>query len=183
MPKIRKLTSMRLALVLSLALAVPCFAAGVTDADESDDIYLELGDTYTDPESGLTFSLTPSESFSEAEIEAVRNGIALSSIHYYERGTEITGAPFRATYDTDPSYGDVFSVRIDNEPLKEGSVRGKLYCNYNGTKDITVSFGDVGTLAVWSGNSSVGISGSITLSLIGNPQLRTWFDVYQYWNY
>ena len=43
MKKIKKLTALLLTLVMSLALAVPCFAAEPAD----DAVWLEVGDSYT----------------------------------------------------------------------------------------------------------------------------------------
>ena len=43
MKKMKKLTALLLTLVMSLALAVPCFAAEPAD----DAVWLEVGDSYT----------------------------------------------------------------------------------------------------------------------------------------
>ncbi len=47
MKKMKKLTALLLTLVMSLALAVPCFAAEPQTASKEDAIYLEAGDTVT----------------------------------------------------------------------------------------------------------------------------------------
>ena len=186
MKKMKKLTSLLLVLVMSLALAVPCFAAEPAAADDGNTIYLEMGDTYTDPESGMTFSLSPLDDSDIAEMNAAKSGIALAgwvgNKYYYERGTEISSGSYNHTYTTDESFGNIFEVRI--QPYASGTtVRGQLFCFYNGTKDITVSFEGVGEgrLTVTTGSSRIGIQGDIGLLLTGTPQLRTWFDVYQYW--
>ena len=185
MKKIRKLTSLLLVLVMSLALAVPCFAAGPAADDERNSVHLEMGDSYTDSESGMTVSFMPLDDSDIAEMNAAKSGIALTGMignkYYYERATEIMGSSYHHTYETEEARGNLFEVLINNEPLREGYVRGRLHCTLPGTTDIDVSVGRTGKLVVHSLNSRVGISEDIGLTLEGRPELRTWFDVYQYW--
>nr|WP_325182275.1 hypothetical protein [uncultured Oscillibacter sp.] len=185
MKKIRKLTSLLLVLVMSLALAVPCFAAGPAADDERNSVYLEMGDSYTDPESGMTFSFMPLDDSDIAEMNAAKSGIALAGMignrYYYARGVEIMGSSYNCTYTAEKIYGNYFEVRIDNEPLTNGYVRARLHCTYPGTTDIDVSCGRTGKLVVHTYDSQLGVSGDIGFSLVGHPELRTWYDVYQYW--
>ena len=76
MKKMKKLTSLLLVLVMSLALAVPCFAA----EPEQKVVRLEIGESFTDPETGTTYSLKPWAGYSDTERAAIMSG-RLALIH------------------------------------------------------------------------------------------------------
>lgn len=170
MKKIRKLTSLLLVLVMSLALAIPCFAAEPTAADERDIIYLEVGDTYKDPETGYVFSFKPLES------DSARSGRKFNS--YIVRDLSITGASFHNNYTTDPDLGNVFAVEVNNRSA--ASVRATLNINFD-NRDQRISANGSGTLEIWSGSPYNGISGTAAVAVYGNPQLSGTISIYEYW--
>jgi len=184
MKKIRKLTSLFLVLAMSLALAIPCFAAEPEEDEQKNVIYLEMGETYIDPETGYKISFLPSESISEAEKNAARNGIAptgmIGNTYYYAKDVEIGGAYFHTVYNTNSHYGGVLVAHIDNEPLTDGYVEVILAHTIYKPAAGYVLAGRAGDFKIES-NNGFGIDGDVEFTLIGHPTLHTWFSVYQYY--
>nr|WP_325204300.1 hypothetical protein [uncultured Oscillibacter sp.] len=184
MKKIRKLTSLLLVLVMSLALAVPCFAASPKQGDA---VILEIGESYTDPESGLTFSLKPWAGFSQAEKTALMNGTALPTprggVHYYSRGVDIRSDSYSAPYTAQARYGNVFAAAIDTSPTKNLSGNDYTYVEIEATDMHRSCFGRIpkgeATVFEISGGAS-DFSGRVTMTIERNPEFWVWYDVYQY---
>lgn len=170
MKKIRKLTSLLLVLVMSLALAVPCFAAGPADDDGT--IYLNVGDTYTDPETGYAYSFKPLGSAN------VQRSMRFNS--YIVKNAPLSGASFHNNYSSDPDLGNVFAVEVNNQASKP--VRATLNINSD-NRDQRISAYGSGTLEIWNGSPYNGISGMAAVAVYANenPQLSGTISIYQYW--
>ena len=90
MKKIKKLTTLLLTLVMSLALAVPCFAAEPAD----DAVWLKVGDSYT--VGGYTITIkedtrSPAERAAERQAlrqEALTRGFQVGGRYYYLKAEE-----------------------------------------------------------------------------------------------
>lgn len=184
MKKMKKLTSLLLVLVMSLALAVPCFAASPKRGDA---VVLEIGESYTDPETGLTFSLKPWAGFSQAEKTALMNGTALPTprggVHYYSRGVDIRSDYYRAPYTAQARYGNVFAAAIDTSPTNNLSGTGDTYVDLEAPDMNRACYGRIpkGEAAIFdiSGGAS-DFSGSVTMTIERTPEFWVWYDVYQY---
>lgn len=172
MKKIRKLTSLLLVLVMSLALAVPCFAAEPAAADDDDTIYLNIGDTYTDPETGFTYSLKPLGS-TDAQRSMRFNS-------YILRNEPMSGASFHGNYSADPDLGNVFAIEVKNQGAK--SVRATLNINFQ-NRDQRIAANDAGTLEIWNGSPYDGIRGTAAVAVYANenPELSGTISIYEYW--
>lgn len=170
MKKMKKLTSLLLVLVMSLALAVPCFAAEPAAADDDDTIYLNIGDTYTDPETGFTYSLKPLGSTS------AHRSMRFNS--YILKDKPMSGASFHGNYSADPDLGNVFAVEVNNRTA--ASVRATLNLNFN-NRDQRISANGSGVLEIWNGDPNNGVSGTAAVAVYGNPQLSGTISICEYW--
>jgi hypothetical protein len=187
MKKMKKLTSLLLVLVMSLALAVPCFAA----EPEREVIRLELDESYTDPETGYTYSFKPCAGFTEQEILAIRSRTArlatgyANGKYYYSRGVEInSGRPYTAYYNADESRGNVFAFKIDsapsnNIPNHDGTTISTFADGVHKGVEAYLPCGQAGTFEIRS-DYGEGIGGNVEMTLEGDPSLWVWYDVYQY---
>ncbi len=107
MKKIRKLTSLLLVLVMSLALAVPCFAAGPKDTVPSD--VKKIGDTWTVGE--YTFEYVEVEKAAPMP----RDNYVVYGRHYTREHTEnfvwscCVNSTLKLTFDCSESRGDVLA--------------------------------------------------------------------------
>ncbi|MEY8389000.1 hypothetical protein AALC17_17280 [Oscillospiraceae bacterium 38-13] len=172
MKKIRKLTSLLLVLVMSLALAVPCFAAGPAAADDDEIIYLDVGDTYTDPETGYTYSFRPLGSVS------ARSGRGFPS--YIVKNERLSGSSFHNNYTADPDLGNTFVVSVYNEGSK--NIRMTLNLNFRGGEKY-VAANQPGELVVKTDDPNYGVSGTAAVAVYAyqNPQLSGKISIYEIW--
>lgn len=184
MKKMKKLTSLLLVLVMSLALAVPCFAAS---PERGDAVILEIGESYTDPETGLTFSLKPWAGFSQAEKAALRSGMPLATprggVHYYARGVDIRSDEYSAPYTAQARYGNVFAAAIDTSPTKNLGGDDYTYVELDAPDMHRSCFGRIpkGQASIFDiSGGAEDFSGSVTMTIERTPEFWVWYDVYQY---
>ena len=187
MRKMKKLTSLLLVLVMSLALAIPCFAA----EPEQKVIRLEIGESYTEPETGITYSLKPWAGYSDAEQAAIMSGRSLPTPraggrHYFSRGVDLnTTKDYTASYTAVGSFGNTFAADIDTSPTKLNAPSGD-WCVTVALHSLDTGYGCEGIIPI--GEKATfevtyphgGISGTVTMSLSRSPKLWVWYDVYQY---
>lgn len=107
MKKMKKLTALLLTLVMSLALAVPCFAAEPEENPRENAICLKEGDSVTI--NGITATL---KRVDEAEnLDAVR-----ANRHYLARNIRWRQAnPYERDYICYKSYGDTLVIDLAND--------------------------------------------------------------------
>ena len=176
MKKMKKLTSLLLVLVMSLALAVPCFAAEPAAADDGNTIYLEMGDTYTDPETGYTYSFEPLGSTSTLSARGFPS--------YILKNEPMTGSSFHGNYTADPDLGNVFVVEVYNKGAE--SIWATLNMNLQG-RDRYISVNTSGELRIQSDNPNQGVSGTASVLVRGLPgasapiELNGTISIYEIW--
>ena len=187
MKKMKKLMSLLLVLVMSLALAVPCFAA----EPEQKVVRLEIGESFTDPETGTTYSLKPWAGYSDTERAAIMSGRSLPTPrsggrHYFSRGVDLnTTRDYTARYTAVSSYGNTFAADIDTSPTEANAPSGD-WCITVALNSLDTGYGCEGIIPIGEKatfevtNRNGPISGTVTMTLSRSPQLWVWYDVYQY---
>lgn len=181
----KKFTSLIMALVLSLALAVPCFAASVP---EQEVIRLEMGESYTDPETGIKYSLKRGSAAALTDETAAASAARLGP-YYYVRGERVSAVEtYTRTFTAQASRGDVVAVEVDAS--KSAGLDGErntlvsLHApdTYLGVVGI-VPNGEFGVMEIdaSSSYSDDGITGPIELELSRSPYLRVYYSLSQYW--
>lgn len=173
MKKMKKLAAMLLTLALSLALAVPCFAA--VPESEDDAIWLEPGETYTI--GGVTIELQTDDSAAMSIA-----GTARASRYYYYRNLHWQSSEYFGDDITcKASRGETLMIEVDNSDVVDlvmeiwvnrSSKVAPVYCHVNDVS--TVSFDKAG-----------GLDDEISWSIYpGRPEISTYmdyvFNAYQY---
>lgn len=124
MKKIKKLTAMLLTLVMSLALAVPCFAAEPQESSHENAVHLKVGETVT--VNGLTVTLekgNAAEALSAAR--TVYTPITPTQTWTYEREFNDSATCYKR-------YGDMMSFTIVNNGANDLTM--EVWLNRNGVR-------------------------------------------------
>ena len=185
MKKMKKLTALLLTLVMSLALAVPCFAAEPAD----DAVWLEVGDSYT--VGGYTITIkedtrTPAQREAERQAllqEALTRGFQIGGRYYFLKAEEYQyTSPWTYTTRCNASYGDTLHYDISNYSKEQRSeFTFSLQMGNEKPANVTVAPGQSITPEVYA-EESTGIYTPIksTFTPVGG---RIWFSIsiYQYW--
>lgn len=110
MKKIKKLTALLLTLVMSLALAVPCFAAEPESTNVP--IWVKAGETITID--GVSVEFQTGDAAARA-MDAARASRASRGYTYYYDNKHVRGTEyFGDTITCDPSLGEYLQLDLDN---------------------------------------------------------------------
>lgn len=173
MKKMKKLSAMLLALALSLALAVPCFAAAPESEDDA--IWLEPGETYTID--GVTIELQTADSAAMAIAGAAR-----ASRHYYYRNLHWQSSEYFGDDITcKASYGETLMLELDNSDV----VDLVMEIWVNRSPEVDPIYCHVNEFSPVSFNKAGGLDDEISWSIYpGQPEVSTYMDyvfsAYQY---
>lgn len=180
MKKIKKLTAMLLTLVMSLALAVPCFAA----APAEDAIWLEVGDSCT--VGGYTITIkedtrTPEERAAERRAVLLARGQMINGRYYFLKAEEYQHPMVDYVADCQSTYGDTLCYNVDNYQYP-GSTTLTLTLQVRGETPVyvNVSPGQSIFQEVYA-DKGVGLHTPVTSSIDADAQMWYAVSIYQYW--
>ena len=182
MKKIKKLTALLLTLVMSLALAVPCFAAEPQEASRENAAHLKVGETVT--VNGLTATLEKGNA--AATLSAARTvytPITSTKTWTYERefGDSATcrslyGDMLSFTIVNDGANDLTMEVWVNRNGVRPERVEGNFYCEMNDEGPYTLTIKDA-----FRYGDTADAEWSVLPTNTGRVNLP--ISAYQYWSF
>lgn len=184
MKNMKKLTALLLTLVMSLALAVPCFAAEPPE----DAVWLKVGESYT--VGGYTITIkedtrTPAERAAERQAllrEAIARGQQIGDKYYYLKAVEYhTPTAVQYTANCVSSRGDTLHYIVENYDNGNAALTFSLQVGNEVPVNTTVACGQTINPEVYA-EKSVGIRVPVESKIYAGGKMM-WFStsIYQYW--